>query len=100
MDFYRRNEGLNGCYLHDPLAVAYMIDPTLCEMEHYHVEVETKGEVTCGMTVADYRPTQIDRAKEKETTGVCVKVDAERFERMFMERVFGSLARNLHTERR
>ena len=65
MDFYRRNEGLNGCYLHDPLAVGCVIDPTFCEMEHYHVEVETKGEHTCGMTVADYRPTQIFKCLSK-----------------------------------
>ena len=89
MDFYRKNEGLNGCYLHDPLAVGYVIDPTLCETERYHVEIETEGEITKGMTIADYRPTQIFRKKEKEVTGVCVKVDSKRFESLFMRRVFG-----------
>jgi purine nucleosidase len=89
MDFYRKNEGLNGCYLHDPLAVGYVIDPTLCETEQYHVEIESEGEITNGMTIADYRPTQIFREKEKEVTGVCVKVDSKRFESLFMRRVFG-----------
>jgi len=91
MDFYQRNEGLNGCYLHDPLAVAYVIKPELFEVEKYYVEVETEGGSTSGMTVADYRPTQIFREKEKETTGVCIKVDASRFEQLFMRRVFGDV---------
>ena len=88
MDFYHRNEGVNGCYLHDPLAVAYVINPILCEVEEYHVEIETEGKFTSGMTVADYRPTQIFREEKKEITGVCIKVDASQFERLFMKRVF------------
>ncbi|MBC8460034.1 MAG: nucleoside hydrolase [Deltaproteobacteria bacterium] len=91
MDFYKKNEGLNGCYLHDPLAIAYVIEPTLCEVERYHVEIETEGEFTSGMTVADYRPTQIFREEEKEITGVCIKVDASRFEQLFMRQVFGDV---------
>jgi len=89
MDFYFRNEGLNGCYLHDPLTVAYAIDPSLCQAEQYHVEVEDRGEFTSGMTVADYRPTRLYKDKIKEVTWVCYKVDADRFERLFRERVLG-----------
>ncbi len=87
MNFYYRNEGLDGCYLHDPLVVGYVIDPSLCQVEQYHVEIEDKGEFTSGMTVADYRPTRIFKDKMKEVTWVCYKVDAERFEKMFHERV-------------
>lgn len=87
MNFYNRNEGLDGCYLHDPLAVAYAIDPSLCQAEQYHVEVEDKGEFTSGMTVADYRPTRIFKDKMKVATWVCYKVDAGRFEDFFSKRV-------------
>jgi len=87
MDFYYRNEGLDGCYLHDPLAVAYVIDPSLCEARQFHVEVETRGEFTTGMTIADNRPTRLFKDKMKEVTWVCYKVDAERFEEMFYKRV-------------
>ena len=90
MDFYYRNEGLDGCYLHDPLAVAYVIDPTLCQAEQYHVEVEDRGEFTSGMSVADYRPTRLFKDKMKEITWVCYKVDAERFEALFHKRVLGA----------
>ena len=89
MDFYNRNEGLDGCYLHDPLAVGYVADPTLCEIEQFHVEVETKGEWTLGMTVGDYRPTRLFKARQKEKTWVCYKVDANRFEKVFLDTVSG-----------
>ncbi|MBF0528727.1 MAG: nucleoside hydrolase, partial [Deltaproteobacteria bacterium] len=87
MDFYYRNEGLDGCYLHDPLAVAYVVDPTLCQAEQYIVEVEDRGDFTKGMTVADYRPTRLFKDKMKEVTWVCYKVQSRRFEEMFVDRV-------------
>lgn len=89
MGFYLRNEGLDGCYLHDPLAVALAVDPSLCHAEQYHVEVEDRGEYTSGTTVADYRPTRLFKDKMKEVTWVCYKVDGGRFEGMFEERVLG-----------
>lgn len=92
MDFYFRNEGLRGCYLHDPLAIAYAIDPSICMAEQYHIEVEHKGQYTSGMTVADYRPTRIFKDKMKEVTWVCYKVDAEKFLKLFHERVLGTLS--------
>lgn len=89
MDFYFRNEGLNGCYLHDPLAVGYLIDPGLYQAERYHMEVENKGKFTSGMTVADYRPTRLFKDKSKEVTWVCYKVQSERFEETFLKRLLG-----------
>ncbi|MEZ4661029.1 MAG: nucleoside hydrolase [Caldilineaceae bacterium] len=44
--------GITGGSLHDPCAVAALIDPTLIEFEPMHVAVELKGEHTYGMTVA------------------------------------------------
>lgn len=32
-----------GCNLHDPLAIAYLLDPTLCEVEYLSVGVDLKG---------------------------------------------------------
>ncbi len=87
MDFYFRNEGLDGCYLHDPLAVAFLIDPSLLQVEQYHVEVEDRWHFTSGMTVADYRPTRLFKDKMKEVTWVAYKVDAPQFEKLFLDRV-------------
>ena len=43
------------CTVIDCLAVGYVIDPTLVETFEAHVGVETKGELTLGMTVLDSR---------------------------------------------
>lgn len=94
MDFYHRNEGLNGCYLHDPLAVGYVMDPSLCQAEQYHVEIEYQGRFTSGMSVADYRPTRLFKDKMKEVTWICYKVDTARFENLFHERVLGLSGQN------
>ena len=47
--------GYAGCHLHDPLAVAALIRPELLRFRDAFVEVETAGEITRGMTVADLR---------------------------------------------
>jgi purine nucleosidase len=54
-DFYTERIGYPGCHLHDPLAAAALIQPELLRFREAFVEVETIGEVTRGMTVADLR---------------------------------------------
>ncbi len=52
---------VNSCALHDPLAVAYLIDPTvLTEVEFCNVQVSLGG-LTDGMTVVDRRYFQDNR---------------------------------------
>lgn len=53
MDFYATTRGLEGACMHDPLAVAVAIDPTLVTLRTTRVEVETDGRWTLGETVAD-----------------------------------------------
>jgi len=57
MDFYYANEGLDGCYLHDPLAVAYVANPSFIEVKEHIIRVETAGNFTNGMIFPDDRPT-------------------------------------------
>ena len=52
-DYHREVAGLDGGYLHDPLAVAAAALPDLLRTVHTRVSVETAGEFTAGMTVAD-----------------------------------------------
>jgi len=47
--------GLRGASLHDPCAVAWLIDPTLIDSVRAHVAVELDGQFTRGMTVCDLR---------------------------------------------
>ena len=56
--------------LHDPLAVATLIDPTLCETREMRIEVETQGDHLRGATVP---------VAGEPNTSVCTSVDAARF---------------------
>ena len=47
--------GLPGASLHDPLAIAWLIDPTLISSVTCHVGIELNGQYTRGMTVCDLR---------------------------------------------
>lgn len=75
-----------GVSLHDPLAVAAVIDPSLVETERVTVEVETRGDVTLGMTLVDRRRTYRNDSKEANVEA-CVSVDGARFLDLFLERV-------------
>jgi purine nucleosidase/pyrimidine-specific ribonucleoside hydrolase len=87
MDFHRENNGIAGCYLHDPLAVGVTIDPSLVKAEDFYVQVETQGEITLGMTVADLRPGR--QRKGNPNVCVCTSVDADRFLTLFLDTIKG-----------
>ena len=54
-EFHERYDGFYGAFIHDPLVVAATLDPSLVQKEVLFVDVETRGELTAGMTVADTR---------------------------------------------
>jgi len=85
MLYHRATQGFNGGYLHDPLAVGAAIDPTLVRTRPVHVDVEAAGTYTRGMTVADFR-RRISRSTQ--TVDVALKVDRDRFLRLFHERLW------------
>lgn len=57
-DFFERYDtgkyGSDGAPLHDPCVIAYLLRPALFSGRFVNVEVETKSELTLGMTVADW----------------------------------------------
>ena len=55
MEFHAKNDGFYGAFIHDPLAVAAALDRSLVTTEALYIDVETHGEITAGMTVADRR---------------------------------------------
>jgi purine nucleosidase len=70
-EFHERYDGFYGAFIHDPLAVAAALDPTLITTDALYVDVETRGELTTGMTVTDRRrltgkPPNIDVAANAE----------------------------------
>lgn len=80
-------EKFNGFSLHDPQAIAYVVDPTLFRTEKYKVDLEVHGELTRGMTVVERRYYR--RVKEEANTDIIVEVEADRFLKLIMDRVTG-----------
>jgi purine nucleosidase len=88
-EFHRTYDGFYGAFIHDPLVLAAALDPALVTSEALFVDVETRGEITTGMTVADRRhltgqPPNVDVA-----TGADVATFVDRL----IDRVGGLAAR-------
>ncbi len=50
---YKRMHGFDGPPLHDPTAVAWVIDPSIVETQAAHVDIETHAEFSYGRTSID-----------------------------------------------
>ena len=92
MEFHSHYDGFYGAFIHDPLALAAALDPSLVKTQAVAVDVELGGTLTTGQTVADWRgvwgrPPNVD---------VAVDANADEFLRRFVERV-GRLAARLAT---
>ncbi|HEV8401639.1 MAG TPA: nucleoside hydrolase [Candidatus Limnocylindrales bacterium] len=88
MEFHAHYDGFYGAFIHDPLAVAAALDRSLVTTEALYVDVETRGEITAGMTVADRRrltgkPPNLD---------VAIAADVATFLDRLIERVGGLAA--------
>jgi inosine-uridine nucleoside N-ribohydrolase len=70
-----RHENMLGAAVHDPLAVMALTHPNLFTKSFSHVEVETTGEHTRGMTVVDQR-TLIDRPPPNCDRLITIDADA------------------------
>ena len=86
IEFSTRVERPPGMAMHDPLAVAALVDPTIVHTAPLSVQVETKGELTTGMLVADRRPLHSD-LKAPANVHVALQVDAARFLERFLHRL-------------
>jgi purine nucleosidase len=87
MEFHTRYDGFYGAYIHDALAVAAALDPTLIRTESLAVQVELGGSFTSGETVTDWR-----RVWGREPNlDIAVQADVDVFFERFIDRV-GKLA--------
>ncbi len=73
-------------YTHDPLVIAAMIDPDLLTWELLHVDIELKSRLCPGASLA-HTPEEAYPANALVGLGV----DAERFQRMLVERLAGTV---------
>lgn len=86
MEFYRQNVGFYGLHIHDALPIAILTHPHLFENVAAYVQVETEGNLTSGMTVADLRSGR--KKNTKPNANVSMSADSEKFLDYFFERLF------------
>jgi purine nucleosidase/pyrimidine-specific ribonucleoside hydrolase len=78
--------GGGGFALHDPLAIAVAIDPSLVGFEEFHVEIETEGRIARGASIADRRSISAAR-KRPPNCRAAMSVDVPRFLEFFLDRL-------------
>ncbi|MBP0481853.1 nucleoside hydrolase [Sagittula salina] len=86
-DFFERFDiakyGSEGAPLHDPCVIGYLLAPHLFSGRHINVMVETRSELTLGMTVADWWGVT-DRVPNATFMG---DIDSEHFFRLLTDRL-------------
>lgn len=78
---YKQAQGFDAPPVHDACAVAYVIDPSLIEVQQVPVNIELTGTHTLGMTVADFR------YPPKQCNTWVAKLDKSRFWDLVIESV-------------
>ena len=85
MDFHWEQEGIIGCVINDPLAVAYFADPSLCDGFDAYTSVVTEG-LSFGQTLVDDHEIW----KKPHNSHILTKTDPYRFFLMFFCKVLGA----------
>src|SRR5277367_5702934 len=80
-ELMEKRYGSRHLVMHDPLAIAAAIDPSLVQTKPVAVDVEIAGELTSGMTLADWRGVW----KRAPNAEVATEVDAPRFSAAFLD---------------
>lgn len=83
IDFHWKQEGIIGCVINDPLAIAYFMDRSICSGKEYFVEVEEEGKAI-GMSIVD----EFDFYKKEKNALVLTEVDEVKTMKMFMNKIF------------
>lgn len=77
---HRNSMGVGGA-MHDPLALALAIDPSLVRTRPAHIAVELAGTTTFGATVADFWRER----GEDDNAQIAHEVDADRFFKLMFD---------------
>lgn len=83
IDFHWEQEGIIGCVINDPLAVAYFIDRSLCSGFESYVEVVENG-VAMGQSIVD----SFNFYQNESNSIVLTDVKEKDFMYMFLKRLF------------
>jgi len=83
LEFHRQRYRFDGAPIHDAMAVAHVIDPTLVETLECNISIETRSEFCDGRTVVDrWLVTDLPR-----NAHAGIDVDARRFLELLVERI-------------
>jgi inosine-uridine nucleoside N-ribohydrolase len=74
--------GVPAC-MHDPCAVAFVIDPGMFEYKLMRVDVETSSELSFGQTVCDI----FGKSPKSPNVHVCTKMDVAKFWSMIVDAI-------------
>ncbi|QGU94618.1 nucleoside hydrolase [Clostridium bovifaecis] len=83
VNFHWKQEKTLGCVINDPLAVAYLLDNSLCEGKSYYVDVVIEGQAI-GMSMVD----EGNFLRKKPNCKVLTETDANRFFYKFFNTLF------------
>ncbi len=83
MEFHDEYQQIDGCVINDPLALALIFQPDLCEYEEVYVDVDIAGGVSMGKTFADFYHI----TKKPVNMRVAMKVKGRAFIELFLERM-------------
>lgn len=85
MQYHDSYQGIKGCIINDPLALALTFAPELCDYEDLPVDVDISGGVSMGKTFADFYNYQ----KKPANMRVALGVRQRDFIELFLERMEG-----------
>jgi purine nucleosidase len=83
MEFHDEYQGIEGCVINDPLALALAFLPELCTYQDLYVDVDISGGVSMGKTFADF----YNSMKKPANMKVALGVRARDFMELFLERM-------------
>ncbi|MBS4207006.1 nucleoside hydrolase [Bacillus sp. FJAT-50079] len=86
--YFERN-GVSGCAMHDPLAVAVALQKELVVTEDHYVDVETRSDLCDGQLVCDFQ----NRLNKRKNVAVCLEVHSEEFFNLFISIINSSYDR-------
>lgn len=78
---YKDVFGFHGAPIHDACTIAYLINPSIFSLENVHVDIETKGEYTYGMTSID----RLGVTGKKPNVNFAHTLDQDGFWKLFRE---------------
>lgn len=83
MEFHDSYQGIQGCVINDPLALALTFAPELCTYQELYVDVDIAGGVSMGKTIGDF----YNYSKHAPNMKVALGVKSREFLDLFVERL-------------